>query len=151
VGRNVLAARQRTEPLIEWSSIVIWKDAHREVVRRRSLATEVTERTPIDLIAPHPRAKKRSRECPTHSPGIVLEMKIPQEIHGYEHGLRPIPAPSNGDLLVTALIQIMFSSCSGRPLSIRSYARSDRSNVTNRPWQINSATPRATTGACCNP
>jgi hypothetical protein len=30
-------------------------------------------------------------------------MKIPQEIQGYEQGLRTIPAPSNRDFLATAL------------------------------------------------
>jgi hypothetical protein len=95
--------RQRAEPFIERTRIVIWKNADREIVRRRPLATEVTERTPIDFIAPHARAKKRPGECATYSPGVVLEMKIPQGIHGHERGLRPIPAPPNGNFFVTAL------------------------------------------------
>jgi hypothetical protein len=103
LGRDVLTARQRSEPLIEWSGIVIWKNTHREIVRRRPLATEVTERTSIDFVAPHSRAQKRPGKCPTHATGVVLEMKIPQDIHGHERGLRTIPAPANGDLLIIAL------------------------------------------------
>jgi hypothetical protein len=85
--------RQRAEPLIERTRIVIGKNAHREIVRRWSLATEVTKRTSINFVAPHARAKKRSGKCPTHSPSIVLEMKIPQVTHGHKRGLRTIPAP----------------------------------------------------------
>jgi len=81
--------RQRAEPLIERTRIVIWKNADREIVGRRPLAAEVTERTPIHFIAPHARAKKRPGERATYSPGVVLEMKIPQGIHGHERGLRP--------------------------------------------------------------
>jgi hypothetical protein len=72
-------------------------------VRRRTLATEVTERTSINFVAPHARAQKGPGKCATHAPGVVLEMKIPQRIHGYERGLRTIPAPPNGNLLVTVL------------------------------------------------
>ena len=92
--------RERTEPLVERTRIVTWKNAHREIVRRRSLATEVTERASIDFVAPHARAKKGPGKCATHSPGVVLEMKIPQDIHGHERGLRAVPAPANGHFVI---------------------------------------------------
>ena len=101
--------RQRAQPLIEWTRIVIWKNAHREIVRRRSLATEVTKRTSINFVAPHARAKKRPGKCPTHSPSVVPEMKIPQVTHGHERGLRTIPTPANGDFLFTALHEVSLS------------------------------------------
>jgi hypothetical protein len=101
--------RQRAEPFIERTRIVIWKNADREIVRRRPLAAQVTQRTPIDFIAPHARAKKRPGECAAYSPGIVLEMKIPQGIDGHERGLRPIPAPPNHNSFVTALHALSLS------------------------------------------
>jgi hypothetical protein len=36
-------------------------------------------------------------------------MKIPQVIHGHERGLRTIPAPANGDFLISALHQVSLS------------------------------------------
>lgn len=101
--------RQRAEPLIEGTCIVIGKNAHHEIVRRWSLATEVTKRTSINFVAPHARAKKRPGKCPTHSPSVVPEMKIPQVTHGHERGLRTIPTPANGDFLFTALHEVSLS------------------------------------------
>ena len=69
--------RQGAEPLIEWTCIVIGKNAHHEIVRRWPLATEVTKRTSINFVAPHARAKKRPGKCAAHSAGLVPEMKIP--------------------------------------------------------------------------
>jgi hypothetical protein len=63
--------------------IIVGQNADKEVVGRRPLATEVTQRAAGELVAPDVCAQKCPRQGAAHPASIVSEVEVPQRLGGY--------------------------------------------------------------------